>query len=213
MITGFQDVDLFFQNGLDGKYIVLAGYHKSGKTAFALSMAINIASDGYEVVYLSVDGKADVASLQADNILFKEYRRRKSGIKFYNVGDYEKIGSMGEPAVFIDGIKDLSLFLKQEAESPSLFIPASLTVLVSEIPVPNRLCKMPVLADLPVEITSSADMVLFLHDGRLIIAKNGDGPVGIVPLSYVEKYIIREYPEFGNCYIEKYGIFKDKNRI
>lgn len=214
MFTGFRDVDWFFQNGLDGKYIVLAGYPKSGKTAFALSMAINIALDGYKVVYLSANGEADAASLRLNNIMFKEYRRQKARIKFYNYDDFKKIGSAGEPAVFIDGIKDMSLFLKQETESPSLFIPASLTVLVSEIQIPaRRFSKMPIPADLSAEITSSSDMVLFLYDGRLIIAKNDAGPVGCVELSYVERYIFKEYPEFGNCYIEKYGIFKDKNRI
>ena len=213
MFTGFKNIDLFLPHGLDGKYIVLAGHPGSGKTALALSMAINIALDGYPVAYLSEDGKADALRLWADNILFKESRRGSAGIKFYDYDDYKKIGAAGEAAAFIDGIKDLSLFLKREMENPSLFMSPSLTVFVSDIPVPDRLCKMPVPADLPPELDSLAYAVLFLHRRNVIIAKNDDGPVGIAALEYVEKYIFREYPEFGNCYIEKYRVFKDKNLI
>ena len=214
MFTGFKNIDLFLPHGLDGKHIVLAGHPRTGKTALALSMAINIALDGYSVAYLSEDGKADALRLWADNILFKEPLCSGSAeIKFYDYDDYKKIGAAGEAAAFIDGIKDLPLFLKREMENPCLFMSPSLTVFVSDIPVPDRLCKILVRDDLPPELDSFADVVLFLHNRNAIIAKNDDGLVGIAALEYVEKYIFREYPEFGNCYIEKYRAFKDKNLI
>lgn len=209
MFTGFNNIDLFLSHGLDGKYIVLAGHPGTGKTTLALSMAINIALDGYPVAYLSLDGKADALSLQADIMVFKELRQGKINIKFYDVADGNEISRRyGESVVFIDGIK--------KQNNPCFnFQAASVAFIVSviEIQVPDRLCKMPVIADLPAVPASFADVVLFLHNRNAIIAKNDGGPVGIVGLSYVERYIFREYPEFGNCYIEKYRAFKDKNRI
>lgn len=207
MFTGFKNIDLFLPCGLDGKYIVLAGFPKSGKTTFALSMALNIALDGYDIAYLSLDGKADALNLQVDNMVFKECRFGKIKIKIYD-NDKEINDISAGSVIFIDGLK--------HGNNPELYFlnrDASLVVFVYEIPVPDRLCKMPVIADLPAVLASFADAALFLHNRNAIIAKNDGGPVGIVGLEYVEKYIFREYPEFGNCYIEKYRAFKDKNRI
>lgn len=156
MFTGFQDIDLFFQHGLDGKHIVLAGFPKSGKTTFALSMALNIALDGYDIAYLSLDGKADALNLQADNIVFKECRSGKIKIKIYN-NDKEINDIPSGSVIFIDVLK--------HGNNPELYFlnrDPSLVVFVYEIPVPDRLCKIPVRADLPPELDSFADAVLFL---------------------------------------------------
>ncbi len=178
MFTGFRDIDSFLLDGLDGKHIVLAGFPKSGKTTFALSMALNIALDGYDIAYIK--------------------------IKIYD-NDKEINDIPGGSVIFIDGLK--------HGNNPELYFlnrDPSLVVFVYEIPVPDRLCKMPVVTDLPAELSLLADAVLFLHNRNAIIAKNDSGPVGIAALEYVEKYIFREYPEFGNCYIEKYKAFKEK---